>query len=331
MVRPASFGIGLGLVTWTEPGGSTENFYRGTTTPGRVLKVEILYPTLAVRPPAVRALAAPAVAFGPYPVVVFAHGYDIGPDSYRALLASWVEAGFVVLAPFFPDTSPAAVAAQHGVDTEGDVFNQPGDVAFVVSQVVAAANGSPAPRIGYLRSMLDPARIILAGQSDGGDTVAALMYDTAYSSLRAHLAARPAAVAILSGAEFQRAADGYPAGQAGPPVLVAQSLADACNEPGRSSAIYNSLRGPKWFLAFKSASHLGPYVGIGASAVVVKRTTVGFFDLALGLPGASARTVARDGLWQGVSTITNAAQVPDYPDAPWSADPCALPVGVPSN
>lgn len=328
--RPAAFGIGLGLVTWREPGRSTENFYSGVTTAGRVLKVEILYPSVAVPAATVRALAAPAVQFGPYPVVVFAHGYDLGPDTYRALLDAWVEAGFVVVAPFFPDTSNAAVAAQHGVDTEDDMFNQPGDIAFVVSQVVAAANGSAATRIGYLRSMFDPARLILAGQSDGGDTVAALMYDTAYASLRESLASKPAAVAILSGAEWSRSEDDYPAGRAGPPVLVVQSLADACNEPPDSSQLYNSLRGPKWFLTLISASHLGPYVGFGAGAVVVERTTVGFFDLALGL-GGKPRTVARDGYWKGVSTITDAAQVPVYPDAPWSADPCALPEGVPAN
>ena len=187
---PAVFGIGLGIVTWTDPQGSTENFYEGTTSPGRILKVEILYPTLKSKAPAVVPLATPAYRFGPYPVIVFAHGFAVDPDTYRALLVSWVEAGYVVVAPFFPDTSLPAIEAQHGVDTELDIYNQPADVAFVVSQVVKAEEGSPSTRVGYLAGMMNPDRLILAGQSDGGDTIAALMYDRAYEATRASLAAK---------------------------------------------------------------------------------------------------------------------------------------------
>jgi len=108
------------------------------------MQVEILYPTLGVKAPAVIPWAPPAYVTVRYPVIVFAHGFDVDPNTYRSLLVSWVEAGYVVVAPFFPDTSLAAIEAQHGVDTESDMFNQPGDVAFVVSQVVGAAHGSAA-------------------------------------------------------------------------------------------------------------------------------------------------------------------------------------------
>ena len=101
-------------------------------------------------------LATPAYRFGPYPVIVFAHGFDVDPDTYRALLVSWVEAGYVVVAPFFPDTSLPAIEAQHGVDTEADIFNQPADVAFVVSQVVKAAEGSPLDPRGLPRRHDEP-------------------------------------------------------------------------------------------------------------------------------------------------------------------------------
>ncbi|NNN09190.1 MAG: chlorophyllase, partial [Acidimicrobiaceae bacterium] len=46
-------------------------------------------------------------------MIVFAHGYDVSPDIYSALLNSWVRAGFVVVAPFFPDEKASAVIAQH--------------------------------------------------------------------------------------------------------------------------------------------------------------------------------------------------------------------------
>lgn len=330
---PASFGVGLGIVTWVDSQGSTENFYEGTTEPGRKLEVEILYPTLSVKAPAVKVMAAPAYRFGPYPVVVFAHGYNVDPNTYRALLVSWVAAGYVVVAPFFPDTSMSAVAAQHGVDTEGDIFNQPGDVAFIVSQLVKAAAGSQLVRIGYLDKMIDPHRLILAGQSDGGDTVAALMYDHAYAATRRALAVKPVAVALLSADEMLRAEDVYSPPQGpGPLVLVVQSLTDSCNDPSNSSQLYDMLQGArKWFLALDNATHLGPYVGIGAGSPVVQQVTTAFFNLAVGRPKASPSALHLAGDNPGVSSITTTASVPYYPAPSSVPDACAPPAGAPTD
>jgi hypothetical protein len=329
---PAVFGIGLGIVTWTDPQGSTENFYEGTTSPGRILKVEILYPTLKSKAPAVVPLATPAYRFGPYPVIVFAHGFAVDPDTYRALLVSWVEAGYVVVAPFFPDTSLPAIEAQHGVDTELDIYNQPADVAFVVSQVVKAEEGSPSTRVGYLAGMMNPDRLILAGQSDGGDTIAALMYDRAYGATRASLARRPVAVALLSGAEWTRAGDLYTAPSGlGPPLLVVQSLTDACNAPANSSRLYNMAKAPKWFLALDDATHLGPYVGLSTAAPVVEQVTRAFFDLESGRATVKPQILAEDGDRRGISTLTSAPSVPSYPAPAFLASACLPPPGAPTS
>jgi hypothetical protein len=330
---PSSFGVGLGLVTWVDKQGYTENFATATTRPGRSLQVEILYPTLSVKAPSVKVLAAPAYRFGPYPVVVFAHGYNVDPNTYRALLASWAEAGYVVVAPFFPDTSMAAIAAQNGVDTESDIFNQPGDIAFVVSEVIKAAEGSPQSRISYLAPMLDPHEIILAGQSDGGDTVAGLEYDRVYGSVRASMPVKPLAVAILSGSELERAEDVYsPPPGGGPDVLVVQSLTDACNDPAYSAQLYNMLKGStKWFLALDNATHLGPYVGLSVDARIVEQTTIAFFNLAAKRPKASPSVIHQSGERPGLSTITSAGSVPSYPTPAPVADACARPPGAPTD
>jgi len=328
---PAVFGVGLSIVTWDEVQATTENFLEGTSQPGRVMQVEILYPTLGP-PSSVVALAAPAYRFGPYPVVVFAHGYNVDPDTYRALLASWAEAGYVVVAPFFPDTSRPAVESQQGADTESDIFNQPGDVAFVVSEVLAAARGSAATQAAYLQGLANPDQLILAGQSDGGDTVAALMYDRVYAATRAAMAVKPLAVAILSGSEMSRAADVYsPPAKGGPPVLVVQSLTDACNDPAQSSQLYNMLDGPKWFLAIDSSTHLGPYVGLGAAAAVVEEVTAGFFDLAVRRPKMSASALGREGNRPDLTSLTGAASVPWYPAPTSDVDGCAMPPGAPTG
>jgi len=57
------------------------------------MQVQILYPTLGAKAPTVLPWARPAYQYGPYPVIVFAHGFDVDPNTYRALLVSWVEAG----------------------------------------------------------------------------------------------------------------------------------------------------------------------------------------------------------------------------------------------
>jgi len=256
----------------------------------------------------------------------------VDPNTYRALLVSWVEAGYVVVAPFFPDTSLPAVEAQQGVDTESDMYNQPGDVAFVVSQVAEAARGIPPPYAGYLVGLVDPSRLVLAGQSDGADTVAALLYDHVYATTLAAMAVQPKAVALLSGAEWTRDGTAYsaPAGR-GAAALVVQSLTDGCNDPADSSQLYDMLTGSKWFLALDNATHLAPYIGEGAAAMVVEQATVGFFDLVLRRGDVTPATLEHDGNQAGVSSITTASSVPLYPPPPYEPGACALPRGAPTG
>ena len=64
-------------------------------------------------------------------MVVFSHGLDGRPDDYQVLLTRWAAAGFVVAAPTFPHT---------GRGSDGnmlDVLNQPADVSYVLTQVLA--------------------------------------------------------------------------------------------------------------------------------------------------------------------------------------------------
>jgi hypothetical protein len=180
--------------------------------------------------------------------------------------------------------------------------------------------------------LVDSSDIILAGQSDGADTVAALLYDHEYSKTLAAMGARPRAVALLSGAEWTRDEDFYSAPiVGGAPALVVQSLTDGCNDPADSSQLYNMLTASKWFLALSDATHLGPYVGDGDAAKVVERVTVAFFDLELQRAKVTPASLERDGDVPGVSQITSASSVPLYPAPPWVPDACAAPPGAPTD
>ena len=74
-----------------------------------------------------------AKAKRPLPLVVFATGYGGTALNYAAVYDAWVRAGYVVAAPTFPLSSEDAP----GGSSAGDLSNQPGDVSFVLTQVLA--------------------------------------------------------------------------------------------------------------------------------------------------------------------------------------------------
>lgn len=319
--------VGLTVVNWFDPYGTLENYQTGAITQGRPERVEIRYPTRLGHPGAAEtSWAPPSRGRTPYPVIVFAEGYNVAPDVYAPMLDTWVRAGFVVVSPVFPDTSRAAVAAQHGTQTEADEFNQPADVAFVVDQIVAAANGEPISGVGFLKGLINPSALALAGQSDGADTIAALLYNQVYSANLESLAVQPRAVALLSGAEWTRPQDYYAAGTDGPAALVVQSAADACNVPSDSAQLYNLVDSAKWYQALDTAPHLAPYVGLGNAAPVVDAVTTDFFRLELEPGTTSAASLQSAGDVKGVSQVTTAAGViaPAPPSVPNGQDPCSL-------
>lgn len=217
-------------------------------------------------------------AGGQRPLVVFASGYLQCPEQYEPLLMAWAASGFVVAAPTFPLTN----CDVPGGAEEGDILNQPADMSFVIGQLLAAsATGTPGD--GRLSGRIDPQRVAVAGQSDGGDTVAALAFDTCCMS-------RPVKAAmILSGAELSSFGGTYfPPGS--PPMLVVQGTADTVNLPADSMTLYqDDTTGPKALVLLDGADHLGPYEGSNPTEALVAEITTDFLDqYVLGQPGAAS-------------------------------------------
>lgn len=218
-----------------------------------------------------------AGAGGQRPLVVFASGYLQCPEQYEPLLTSWAASGFVVAAPTFPLTN----CDVPGGAEEGDILNQPKDMSFVISQLLAAST-TGIPGNGALAGRIDPQRVAVAGQSDGGDTVAALAYNTCC------MGTPLAAAMILSGAELSSFGGRYfPPGS--PPMLVVQGTADTVNVPADSITLYqDDTTGPKALVLLDGADHLGPYEGSNPTEAVVAEVTTDFLDqYVLGKPGAA--------------------------------------------
>lgn len=268
-VRSLEVGVGVSDCTFIDTTRGVLDY--STTVPTlrsthRTFLTEIRYPVALHEESATSMPGAPPLARrGGYPMIVFAHGYDVTPDTYSALLDSWVRAGFVVVAPFFPDEKASAITAQHGANTEGDLANEPADLVFVTSKVVADSAQS-SPGCPVLHGLIRPSQIALAGHSDGGDAVAMLAYDhgqdpqgTPFTALNATIAYQ--AVLILAGAEVptQR----YAAEVGHPSFLMIQSAADACNPIRQGAQLYRDVRQPnKWFLELATAHHLPPFDGV---------------------------------------------------------------------
>ncbi len=118
----------------------------------------MFYPAAGSNPAAETEGAAPL--YRDWPLVVFAHGYDVTPLTYHDLLHHLASAGFVVAAPFFP------LEAAGGTLNENDLANEPQDIKFVITKTLAAGTVP-----GLLDGMIDPAHIALVGHSDGGEAV----------------------------------------------------------------------------------------------------------------------------------------------------------------
>jgi dienelactone hydrolase len=207
--------------------------------------------------------AAPARAAGPFPLIVFGHGFNITPAPYAGLLQSWARAGYVVAAPTFPLSNANAP----GGPNESDLVNQPADMSFVISRMLAA---SAAPR-GVLASMLAPHHVAVSGQSDGGSTALATAYNTNY------LDRRVGAAMILSGAEIP-GVSGYDFPPPRPPLLATQGTADTSNAPASTYRYFHIASRPKFLLSLLGAPHLGPYTNEQPQLGIVERETVAFLD-----------------------------------------------------
>ena len=114
-------------------------------------------------------VTAPAEPRGKLPVILFSHGAALARGQYAPLIEWWARQGFVILQPdhedavvdgFPPATSPSALLWRTRIE---DMTRLSHALGIVEAQVPA------------LHGHLDGSRILAAGHSFGGHTVAALM------------------------------------------------------------------------------------------------------------------------------------------------------------
>ena len=241
----------------------------------RSLTTIIRYPAVGMPSRNDRPAAAPAKSAGPFPLIVFAHGFNITPTPYAPMLRAWVRAGFVVAAPIFPLTNAAAP----GGPNESDLVNQPTDMSVVITEMLAGNARSH----GILSGLITPQEVAVTGQSDGGSTALAAAYNIHYFDRRVR------AAMILSGARIP-GLDGYDFPEPSPALLAVQGTGDTVNAPSSTDRYFTLAHQPKFLLSLLGAPHLGPYTDEQPQLGIVERVTLAFLDRYLKhQPGGRAR------------------------------------------
>lgn len=278
-----SFGVGSRWVTFTEPAYTASD---GSKIAARHLLSQVRYPL--ARQASKIGSSAKAKARGPFPMIVFAPGFMQCGAPYSDLLKSWASAGYVVVVVNFPYSDCLAPNP-----TENDLLNQPRDVSYVITRMLAFSRA----RGDWFSGMLNPGQIALAGQSDGGDTVAAITLSTCCTDRRVK------AVAVESGSVWPKMRGRYFARHS-VPVLFSQGSADTINPAGCSVYLYHGEASkPRFYLDLFGASHTGPYWGTNRFERIVARVTLSFFDRYVLKRATAGPAMRRQGNVSGVAAL----------------------------
>ncbi|HEY8526847.1 MAG TPA: hypothetical protein VIL48_17885 [Acidimicrobiales bacterium] len=197
---------------------------------------------------------------GPFPLVVLAHGFNGHPRKFTELATAWAEAGMVVAVPAFPLTNEEAGAPT----VLNDYANQPGDVSFVIDEVLRHLD------------VADPERIGVAGHSLGGATAYGVVYHDCCRDDRVDAAVLLSTLPLpFDGGDF-RFADG-------PPVLLVQLTDDPIVPYQQAVDTYDRVDPPRFLVTLEAGGHFEPYENAPSDHdAVVEETTTAFWEAYLG-------------------------------------------------
>ena len=188
-------------------------------------------------------------AGGPYPLIVFGHGFALTPARYTALLRAWAGAGYRRRGARVPARERGRAGRSERVRSRQPAAGHERrhhEAADPERTGGGCARREDRPVAHRRRRSLGRRR------------------DRARGRVRPPLP-RPAhrAAIVLSGAALPGMGS-FP--QRGPPLLAVQGTADTTNAPATTAAFFALAQRPKFLLWLLGASHLPPYTDQAAAA-----------------------------------------------------------------
>jgi dienelactone hydrolase len=179
---------------------------------------------------------------GPFPLVVFAHGFNGQGRYFEGFAQRWARQGYAVALPTFP-------LSRTGIADSEDVVNQPGDISFVVDEIAGLDRDDP------LAGAVDTEKLVVGGHSLGSATVFGVAYNSCCVDERID------GVISVSGGPLPYPGGDYD-GHPTTPLLLVHGGKDATVPVGAGNYIFDhGWASPMWYLRPASADHSGVFLG----------------------------------------------------------------------
>jgi alpha-beta hydrolase superfamily lysophospholipase len=282
------FAVGRRDEVFVDTSRPTKQNQEAPARPSRTLPTIVLYPAAGAPVEQEVPGAAPLVDEGPFPLVVFAHGFTGNAPAYVPSMRHWAAAGYVVAAPTFPLTSAGAAGGLNVTD----YVEQPADVRYVLDSVLAlAADGGP------LAGMVDEEHVAVGGHSLGAVTTVALAFNDCCQDPRID------AVFPVSAATWDF--DGRPDERRDLPVLLIHGTADDTLAYAGSVDLYRRVTPPKFLVELVNGPHLA-FFG-GPWPALIDEAVIGFLDRYLKERAGGLADLEHAGTRPGLTTLRSDA------------------------
>ncbi|MEO6988521.1 MAG: dienelactone hydrolase family protein [Aquihabitans sp.] len=208
---------------------------------------------------------------GRFPLLLMSHGLGARNIAYETQMATWASAGYVVVAPDHPLANSDSV----GGPTPVDIFNQPGDLSYVIDVFTDTAGdgestGDEVP--AELIELVDGSRIGAVGHSLGGATVVGLGFGDCCTDDRVD--------AVVSWAGLELLVQDVDPDAGDRPLLLVHGTKDRTVDYSQAEVISTAVDSPRWLITLVGAGHVTPFLTphADAASAVVTYSALDFFD-----------------------------------------------------
>lgn len=235
------FGVGVLVVELVDTSRVTPANGDQPEKPARTLPTHVWYPTSTPdQGPPVPVEAAPSADGGPWPLIIYCHGFSSKFDENLEIVALLATRGFVVVSADFPLTGLSAP----GGPNAADVVNQPGDVSFLIDTVLDWGQEADHP----LYRRVDPYRIGVAGVSLGAMTTVIAAFHPEMGDPRIKAAVAAAVPGCYLKKDFFKTRS--------VPLLLVHGTGDAIISYAENGLpAFEHAMPPKYFLSLKGGTH----------------------------------------------------------------------------